>query len=88
MEEIGVHLNSSTFNTFGVVEWLGLCYHQFHRWLFILKSFGFPPLVTDRFEYHTSEDIPVLCTLWNMKDGGSYKDFAALPLDGNEDSYQ
>ena len=30
---------------------------------------------------HIREDVPVLCTLGFIVNGGCYKDFAALPLD-------
>ena len=35
-----------------------------------------------------NKNVPVLCTLAIIRDGGFYKDFAALPLVYNEDSYQ
>ena len=38
LDEIGGFV--STFNTFGVAQLLVHFHHRFHRWLFILKSFG------------------------------------------------
>ncbi len=38
VEKIGVQ--SSTFNTYGVVQRLLFCYHRFHRRLLIFQSFG------------------------------------------------